>query len=63
MRGHGEARPLEVAMAVRARLGIQPRPDVEPSPAEMLPVDPLADLDATREILRVLAAARAGFAP
>jgi len=53
-RSNGLVRPLEVAMAVRARLGIQPRPDADPSPAEALPVDPLADLEATRRILRTL---------
>lgn len=51
MRGNGPARPLEVALAVRALLGIKPRPDVEPSPAEALPIDPMADLEATRRIL------------
>ena len=54
VRKNGPAYPLAVAMAVRERLGIKPWPDVEPSPADALPIDPIADLEETRRILKNL---------
>ncbi len=54
MRGNGPARPLAVALAVRAMLGLKPRPDVAPAPEEALPLDPMADLELTRRVLRDL---------
>jgi len=43
-------------MFVRGLLGIKPRSDVEPlpSPAEALPIDPMGDLELTKQILKHL---------
>ena len=56
VRGNSPADPLEVAMFVRGLLGIKPRPDVEPlpSPYEAIPIDPYADLELTKQILKHL---------